>query len=378
VYPVSDKLNKAVRYTHTIVSAVHVYSPDGELIKDDLKVEAGFVRVDDNREIRRRFTARLMDYTGDLTPREVYDIFHPLARNEFHVFRGVRFDDDTVELVPQGIFDMADVNISDSREGYFLEVVGYDRARDVTRRRFVGNYVVPVASNYGIAIQDMISTMRPGTQFDFTPTNFLTPQLVFGGSGDTGGGNAWSAGQRMAESIGMDLYFGVDGICYLRPVPSLSNNFIHFHYHESDDGPNQVLFVDRRLSDDEAFNHVVVRGESTSNEEPVKGEAVDDDPTSPTYIHGPYGDIPTFMSSPYVRSEAQANELARARLHQVLGIEETIRLISIVHPGHEIGDVIHIWRERTGVDANYIIDQFTMPLESTQALNIGVRSKRSK
>lgn len=377
MYPTSDRLNRAVLGTHEIVSAAYIYSPSGELLTPDgIKLEAGFVRVDEGRGIRRRFTARTTDVSGLLTPKEAGDLTHPLSRNEFKIFRGVRFEDGTVELVPQGVFDMSEVNVSDSRDGYFLEIVGYDRARDVQRRRFTRNYVIPAGSNYTNAIQQMIVRQRPNTQFDFTPTGFVTPQLVFGGTGETGGGNAWDAGQKMAESIGMDLYFDVDGICILRPVPSFNTEFAHWHYHDTEDEPNQVLFVDKRMTEDETFNHVIVTGESTSNEAPIRGEAWDDDPNSPTYIYGPYGDIPTFHSSQFVRTVSQGNELAKAILDKNMGIEETVRIMALPHPGHGLGDIIHIKRDRSDVDDNYIIDQFTMPLESQQALSIGVRSKR--
>lgn len=377
MYPTSDRLNQIVRYPHKIVSAVHVYSSSGVVLKDDLKLEAGFVRVDDGREVRRRATLRLMDYTGSLTPREAFDLLHPLSSHELRVYRGVRFPDGTEELVPQGVFDIADVNITDSRENFDMEVTGYDRARGVRRRRFITNYIVELGTNCGTAIKDMITSTTPGTEFDFVETTFTTPRLVFGGSGETGGGNAWDAAQKIAESIGMELFFDVNGVCVMREVPSLDRPYVHWHYHETEDDPSMTLYVDRRMTNEDTFNHVIVFGESSSNTQPAKGEAIDDDTGSPTYIYGPYGDIPTFIRSPLVRYDFQATTMAEAILRSKLGVEETVRVTGLVHPGHEIGDVIHIKRDRSGIDTNCIIDQFTMPLEAAQALNVGVRTMRT-
>jgi hypothetical protein len=207
--------------------------------------------------------------------------------------------------------------------------------------------------------------------------NYVTPRLVFGGSGETGGGNAWDSAQKMAESIGMQLYFDVMGVCTMKPVSTFTGIHAHIHFHETEDTPNLILSLDKSLNDEDSFNHVVVFGESTSNEEPVKGEAIDDDPISPTYIYGPYGDIPTFFRSEYVTTKAQAIELAQAYLRQKQGIEETIQLNSVVHPALEIGDIIHVQRDRSSINSDYIIDSFTMPLEASQAINIGVRSRRA-
>lgn len=376
MYYTSARLNAAVRRSHSITSLVDIHDPQGNKIFGPLKVENGFVRVDGGRDIRRRFTSRLIDYTGTLTPREATDLLHPLARNEFRAYRGVVFGPDDYELVPQGVFDMSDVSISDSKEGFRMEVQGFDRARDVQRRRFVTNYHIPAGSNYGDAIQNMISNQRPGTAFAFDDVVYVTPDLTFGGNENTGGGNAWDAGQKMAKSIGHDLYFDVDGVCRLKPVTSLDSAFVHWHYHEAEDEPSQLLYVDRKLSDEETRNHIIVFGQSTSNDVHVKGEAWDDDPNSPTFIDGPFGDIPGFERSEFIRTTDQANEFARAVLARKIGIEETVRITSIVHPGHEIGDIIHIKRDRSGVDSNYIVDQFTMPLEASQALNISVRRKQ--
>src|SRR5690606_12902351 len=99
---------------------------------------------------------------------------------------------------------------------------------------------------------------------------------------------------------------------------------------------------------------------------PVRGEAYDDDPASPTYVGDPVGSgnfySPTAMSSEYVTSEEQANELAAARLRQVLRQKRTASLRSAVNPALRAGDIIRVIRPELGTYKEFVIESIRTPL----------------
>lgn len=278
-----------------------------------------------------------------------------------------------IELVPLITAGISSVEVSDAREGMNISMAGSDRSREIQRNRLLENYVVPVGTNYTQAIQDLIAAKRPSTTFSFEATAYVTPELVFGSSGDQAGGDPWKYAREMAQSIGMEVFFDVMGVCILRKVPDPQPIDKVATYEE---GPqSMLLYVNKRIDDEETRNAILVSGESTSNSAPIRGYAEDNDPNSPFYVNGPFGKVPGFFQSGYVRTQAQADELAAAILRQRLGNTETARIISTVNPALEPGDLILVKRSASKVNAHYVIDKLTIPLGAQEPLNIGIRER---
>lgn len=278
-----------------------------------------------------------------------------------------------IELVPLITSGITSVEVSDSREGMNITVYGSDRSRQVQRNRLLENHVVAAGTNYATAIQDLIASKRPGTTFNFETTTYVTPELVFGASGGGGGGDPWKYAQEMAESIGMEVFFDVDGVCVLRKIPDPQTVVATYA-----EGPeSMLLYVNSRMSDEDTRNAILVSGESTSNDAPIRGYAEVSDPNSPFYVGGPFGKVPGFFQSGYVRTQAQADELAAAILKQKLGNMESARIISTVNPALEPYDLIRVTRAASKIDSLYVIEKLTIPLGAQEPLNIGIRDRES-
>jgi len=380
MYNISDKFKSYVQQSHKIVYKAEVLSGN-ELITDQLNIVSGNVSVDSSSSTRRRARVKLVCKDGDKVPsrNDFNSLLHPLSNNEIRLYRGIKFNDGTQELVPLGVFRIFDTNIEDNVDSLSIELSLFDRARLVERARLLQNYVVPMGTNYATAIKGIIEDGVPGLLYNFPPINFVTPQLVFGSSGDLAGGDRWKYAREMASSIGHELYFNLNGIVTLRPVPNVSTGPTVWHYQE---GPTStMLYNTRRLSIENTFNTVIVRGESTTNEEPVQYTAMDEDPTSPTYVgdppgSSPYGMVPTFLISNYVSTVEQAEEVAKARLRQVTGTTETMRVIVTVNPAHEAGDIIKLSRIRSKLSSRYVLDKFNVPLEYNGSMNFTMREGR--
>jgi hypothetical protein len=371
-HQVSDRYIRALHRSHTITTLVQVLDPSFQILTN-LEVHQGNVTVDGSNPIRRTATLTVADKDGTLTPNEATELLHPVASNKLRLWRGIDYGDGTNEMFSLGVFEIFDADVQDNGEHLTVEIRGFDLAKRVQRARLEKNYVVPAGTRFDHAIRDLLFFSIGAMSINFSDTgNMVTPDLVFGASGDQVGGDPWKYAQEMAQSIGHELFFDVQGVCILRPVPTVDTGHVGWHTHD-DDNTSIILNVDKRIRKDGTFNKVIATGENSASDNPVRGEAVDNDPTSPTYYFGPYGPVPTFLRSPYIRTAAQAQQVAEARLRQVKGAATSINFISITNPALEAGDVLHLRRERAKVDMAFVIDRFNINLQAHQSMNVSAR-----
>jgi len=290
-----------------------------------------------------------------------------LRRLEF----AVSLDASQDEYIPLGVFTLNDTEISDSPEGLVLELSGTDLSRKVARNRWEQTYVVYPGSNYGDVIMRIIRNRLPGTQFNFASTDKVTPLLFFG---EQSSNDAWQDAQDLALAIGHELYFDPYGVCTLRPEPDPA---IDSPVWELEDLVNPtILSLTRRVTDENTYNRIVVIGEGSGLDEPVRGVATDEDPASPTYILGPYGTVTQIIRSSMVLTNIQAQDAARAALLRNKGMTEAIEMDIIPMAALEPGDILVVNRSRSKVEGQFIIDSMQIPLGAEGSMHIVSRRQR--
>ena len=91
----------------------------------------------------------------------------------------------------------------------------------------------------------------------------------------------------------------------------------------------------------------------------------DDDPASPTYRFGPYGEVPEHYTevSSLVRSGSQAAAAALGRFMIIRGAAEEIPFSAIVNPAHDASDLVRIIHTDMGVDEIQALRSLRIPLE---------------
>lgn len=364
MWPVSDAFNETLKRSHTICTKAEIY--DGDTLAREFEITDGNVNVQDET-VHRRASVTLVDDTGELSPADANSLFAPVG-NEMRLYRGVVIPATGVEeFVPLGVFGLSDVRVYDSGEGLTMIVDAYDRARKVARAHFPTEYVVTAGTNVGTAIQGIISSRLQGTEFNFVSTEDKTPLIVY-----EAGQDPWQAARELAASIGCDLFFDEVGVCTLAPVPILTQNTpTVWDYTE---GPEATfLYLNRRLTDDDTYSHVIVTGENNGVGAPVRGEAIDDNPSSPTYYLGKFGDVVLFEANRTITTNAQAQIAATALLQRVMGLVDLVEMQAIVNPAHDAFDVISIDRPTSKIDAKYIISKVTIPMTQDRAMNVSVR-----
>jgi hypothetical protein len=335
----------------------------GVLLASDLQITGGSVTVDAKSAIRRRCSFQVIDPTGVLIPSSSTSTLAPYG-NEAVLHRGYGS-----ELLPLGTFRIESADVVDDG-AQIVSVTGFDRASTIAEARLETPYVVAEGVNYATAIRDLIASRYAGLSYTFATTTRVTPSLVFGEGSDP-----WQAAQQMASNLGMEVFFGVDGGCVLRPEPTGVGEPVTWTY--TDDSQSTIIMVSNQLRAKPSYNGAIVSGENTDLPVPVRAEAFDLDPASPTYYYGPYGRRPIFFKSQFVTSQAQAQDAANGLLQKELGGTEQLELSIIPHPAHEAGDLIRAVKTTVSVDDFCLIQALEVPLAVSGTMRILTKARRS-
>jgi hypothetical protein len=137
-----------------------------------------------------------------------------------------------------------------------------------------------------------------------------------------------------------------------------------------------LLSAKRSLSSDTTRNGIVMTGEGTNVDPPVRGVVFDEDPTSPTYRYGPFGERPDFISSPLVLTTEDAIAAAAAELSKRKGAEEAVEWTQICDPSLDAGDVIKIRNTGTRLDKVVVLDRVSIPLNVSAPMTGVARTVR--
>lgn len=354
--PVSPEFLVEINRSHKIALEIEVLRA-GQIQDVELNLIEGQVSIT-NELIHRSANVTITDPTGELTPANANDLLMPLG-TEVILRRGVTYFDGSTEVVPLGVFGIDDVQIEDSGPNLTIRLDLFDRAKRVQRASFTKDYTIPTGTNYILALKNLLIDGYPAIQTNFPSLNNVTSNLIF-----LQGKSRWEAATKMANDIGYELYFDPYGVC----VMQLSNRQLFPTLTFTDGVDGNLLDIKKRYNRDSIYSHVIVTGETTGNEIPVRGEAVDNDPQSPTYYKGPFGDVPYFYSSSFITTTEQAQATAAGMLAKVSGILEGVQFNSLVNPALDANDVIYVKRTRSKIDANYTLEKISLPLTQDRAM----------
>lgn len=363
----TERFYEAIRKSHRVISWVDVIAPDQEVVR--LPAIEGQVDVDRTAAVRRKLTCQCIDPLGLLTPRGEGEILTPYG-TELRAYRGVRYSDapDDYEVSNLGIFRLSRSSITDNNAGSpSIQLEGSDRARSISRDKFKVPYVIASGSDAMNALKDIAKQTFADIEFDaITSPVTTTAPLLF-----EAGGDPWEAIHKLAVSMGCEAYFDVDGrLAVLPPHEIGALPSPDFTYMEGQG--NTMLDLSREYNDEGVYNGVIVTGEALGDQlPPVRGEAWDENPASPTYRYGPYGEVPAFITDNLAKTAGQCATIAQSQLALILGAASRLNITGIVNPSYECGDIVRVKRGKAKVDGLYVVDAFSIPLRAnTQALSL--------
>lgn len=372
----TDRFNAEVRRSHTVVSYVDVVSPTNETKR--LVAVGGDVTVDRTAAIRRGCRIECIDPTGEFTPTSAMSLLTPYG-TELRPYRGVRYSDGSEELHPLGVFRISVATATESstsggNSGVKINLTAYDRSRTVARDKFVNTFTIPQGTNLVFAIKRIIGRTFPDAEYDMVSTFMATTAPKVYDVMD----NPWDAATELAKSMGCDLYFDVEGRVVLAPpvdidaMPSPDFTYV--------EGPGCTMIdLGVEFSDEPGNNGVIVIGESPGDDKPpVRAEAWDMEPTSPTYRYGPYGEVPMSVTDTNCKTVAQCRAAAESLLKGLIGAPSMLNVASWVHPALEAGDIVEVKRTKLGIDGLYAIDVLNVPLRKEGTQNLQLRQMRTR
>lgn len=417
MYPTSTAFRSVVRRSHNVVTKAEIWQSNQKVA--DLDIVDGTIDVDSRRSVRRTCSVTVIsppptttsspiyntyadldalypgaystiasavssygelvvvlgftieEIGGSLVPSSIYDTLAPYG-NEIRLYRGVVLDDGTEEYVPQGVFLITNVEVEESSNGLRIAVTGVDRSVKISRARWTNTYSITNGTNVADAIAALVADRYPDVQTSFSTTTATVGTTVLGTETDN---DPWRDAIKLADSAGMELYFDGDGILVLRSVRDYDSIFSpDAVYRENSEA--MILSIRRRITNEQSYNGVVVTAEGTSTDTVFRVEVWDEDPSSPTYRYGNFGQVPLFYSSPLITTEAQATSAATALLAKKKGYVESVDWNQIVDPSLDAADVIAVFNADTRLQRLLVVDRLSIPMSASQPMTATARTVR--
>lgn len=243
--------------------------------------------------------------------------------------------------------------------GKRILVHAIDLSLAIKRNVWQQPYTVPSGITYGEAVKAMVLNRLPSqTAFSIATTTEVVPEVIIYGA--TQGGDPWKDIRELAQAIGYECFFDPTGTFVFRAVPDPRYGIPVWTFDET--MTPLVAEAKRELGADQTFNDIVVIGQSSSSQNAVSAEAMDLDPSSRTYVLGPYGRVSQRLTFPLIITQSAANAAAYATLYNSIGGSETVTITCVPHPALEPGDVVKINCSDVKANGTYLIQSMTTSL----------------
>lgn len=242
-----------------------------------------------------------------------------------------------------------------------VTVQGYDLALLVSRWKLSESYGVVAGTQVGTAISDLIDFAWQGPspipKAFFPPAAAMPAGIVVNTTDDPMAVAAsWAAG------MGCDLYFDATGTLVLRQSDFPFTRPPSWYYA---DGADAILLeIAQTFSVQDSFSHVIALGNSLAGGAPVRADAYDTNPSSPTYYLGPFGDVPTTINLQTVDNPTTAMDAAMGELARKKGVHRTIEFQTVPVSSHDEQDIIGLTRDASDLSGTnlFMIEALTIPL----------------
>lgn len=353
-------------------SRVGVYS--GTKVKEDtyfggdsLVLIAESSHVDYDRLSDSRTTASL---TFFLRNSAAQDLIDPVSFPEVAVYSGV-YVGNTVEWIDLGTLGIFDVSFERTGHGVFATCQCGDRSTRVRDNPWKKPFQIAAGIDYYLGMQNIMVDRARGFTPDYNlGSNVLvTPALTFSESDDP-----WAAVLKLAQAVGAEAYFDRQGSMTAFPITDPKLIAPSLVIRPETTGV-LVTPVKRQFGNRDVFNGVICKGEAPWLLFPVYGEIWDEDPISPSYRLGPFGEKPKVIGDALATTDAQCLAAATAEFLKISGVIETINFQTMKDPRLEVGDVIDELDNDLNISGRFVLDTYSYPLGTGPASGI-VRRKR--
>lgn len=329
----------------------------------ELTVVDGLVTLDGKADARASLNMTVSPTAG--WPVFATDLLAPYG-NEIFVERGVWYNATTVEYVPLGYFRIQGTDQDNADKGP-INVTGVDRMQAIIEARLLTPRQYASGTTFSQIVDDLVLEIYPGAVINYddaTNLSTLTRTII---SDD----DRYGLLRDLGKARGKLIYF--DGAGVLQIVSPPPQNVVVYEIELGAGGT--LVDLRRSLSRDGTYNAAVAFGEGGDTDTPFRGVAIDDNPASPTYFYGRFGQVPQFFSSPFVNSQAQADSAAAAILAGSLGLPYSINAEAVVNPALEPFDVVRFAFSYLEAAQIHVLDVVRIPLSEQPTLSVETRQQ---
>lgn len=318
----------ALAESRRVVSRVEMHWPDDTVT--ELPHTGGEINVDGGSEIRRTATIDLDD------PSRL-----PFTAAEYLAISGVRLRircgvviDGEPVTVPVFTGRLDGIDGDPDTGPVSIEASGLEAF--VQDDKFAAAYSTRSSTAAITSITALIQDTLP----DAVVVSDLADDTLGARTWDAGD-DRWAAVQEIATAVGAEVYTDAAGQFVVAAVPDVLTSEVAWEVAAGEGGV--LISASRGWSRTGMYNVVVASGENAEEDTaPVTATAEDDDPTSPTYVDGPFGRVPRFYSSPTLTSSGLAQGAANALLAKSVKPAVTADITSLPNHLLEPGDVIRV------------------------------------
>jgi hypothetical protein len=351
---------QSAEFTAQIQSRSRQWATRAEILSNgaaypvDMVIDGGYVGMD-NVAVRRELQITFVDAEGTLTPASARDMLAPKG-TEIRVARGLWIPSrGDYEWIPLGVFGVIKPQVRSHSEGTVLQVKGFDRVDAIRRRRFSAPWTIAKGTLVETAIANIV-TSRLNVPVKITPTGRTTTEVVYATLSDP-----WDAIRDLCDAASMTAYFDPNGSLVIGPAGDVDTGVT---YHTGDERA-LLMNVQREIDADTTYSGVIVRAEHP-DQPTITSTVWDMDPTSPTYVLGPFGYQPYGYNSSLITTQAQADAVAANLLPKVTRMAQEVEVYTLGTPGHDIDDTFTVVDPRSRTNGQYTIISATIPLRPTQ------------
>lgn len=328
------------------------------------------VYVDTERATRRTCQMRVINTNGEFTPLSSDDLFW--WDKQFSVEYGLRVGA-AYEYVPVGTFMVDNVEVLSERGVSVINIDGSDQWKKMTFSTFAAPTAWARYTTYNTIIADIASAagvtlfnLDPLTERPATDREVQVP--IFFESDDNRGEKL----KMLCANWNLDIYFDVSGQLTTRSLTTQNAQIDAAPPVWTFSAGSEAIFLSltKTKSGDSIKNHIVVTGEADDGTAVVRGEALDNDPASPTNIAS-IGDRVHHIRSQILRTTTACEDLAKSELSKHKLVSEDLNLPTIVVPQFEGRDVVRIVEPNSFTDDKYFLTSFDIPMRSsTQTIKV--------
>lgn len=298
------------------------------------------------------------DGTG-WNPRPGKHLIQPYG-TELYIERGVVVRGST-EWVSLGYFKITEVEQQAAPNGN-LTVTASDRMQGIIDAQIIRPVQFAATQTVSDVFTSLVTQVYPDAVIEYD----------WDASSDELGGVQVTAQDRygflneLLLSRGKVMYFDYRGVLVVKTQPIAGGTPV-WDVTGGQDGV--IVSGDRILTRDNVFNAVAVTSSGASTSQAPLAVVYDNNPASPTYWHGPFGQVPEFYASPTVIGFDQAAAAGQVMLAKAIQLPFQVNFTAIPNPALEPYDVVRVNYGEQSSDELHIIDTLTIPFDSATAMS---------